>query len=66
MGLENIHGGSAFSRTLLVAMFPTVSLTLKYKAFAQNTGVIIAALVSAYLLWVVVVYWGLRLSEAYE
>ena len=64
MVLENIHGGSEFSRTMLVVMFPTVALALKYELFG-NVG-FLAAVICGYVLWVLVVYLVLAVVQAYD
>jgi hypothetical protein len=65
MGLANIHSGSEFSRTMLVVMFPTVTLASKYR-LSGNVGLLLLVLLSAYLLWVLVVYLVLALLQTYD
>ena len=62
--LENIHGGSEFSRTLLVVMFPTAALAFKYNIVGKIGFVI--AVIGGYALWVLVVYLVLALVQAYD
>ena len=66
MFLENIHGGSVFSRTMLQVMFPTISLAFKYNLLFGSVGLLLVLLVSAYVLWAAVIYLFLSLLQAYD